>query len=389
MNQHMDIDGLIGGLALVTDEELVGEAHSPSARALFETIVAEAPPSSPTVGLRPQRAFDRARPSTRPRLRRRLRLRLAISAAAAAVALGALGIVSGGAPSEAPASAKIVKRMMTALEPVAGTILHIDMTGTETSATGTTATWSDESWTLYPDTTPLAVDGFRQIVTQPGGPNGESAAANMDSGRPEAELYDPATKTIYTGSPVLPGGQVLPVSSPVPYRSGCMPRSSLGALMLGSGTSASGGAPAAAVAAAVTGLPYLGSGALADGLLPASATAPLPWSPNAAQQLKLALGCGATVVGDVTIDGHRTIEIAQSGHWAYYADAASYQPVRLELTGRDGSTMSLEFHAYEQLPANGNASLLSLTAQHPNAIIDNSTAGYQAAQARLFPATTR
>jgi hypothetical protein len=102
--------------------------------------------------------------------------------------------------------------------------------------------------------------------------------------------------------------------------------------------------------------------------------------------LKLApSGCGAVVVGSATLDGRNTVEIADPGHWSYYVDATTYQPVELDLTGAGGASLSLHFETYEQLPAQANEDLLSLTAQHPTAAIDNGANDYTAAQARLFP----
>ena len=75
--------------------------------------------------------------------------------------------------------------------------------------------------------------------------------------------------------------------------------------------------------------------------------------------------------------------------WVYYADAGTYKPVELDLTGAGGASIKVRFQGYEQLPTTGNTGLLSLTAQHPGAKVDPSTADYEAAQARLFPTLTQ
>jgi hypothetical protein len=50
------------------------------------------------------------------------------------------------------------------------------------------------------------------------------------------------------------------------------------------------------------------------------------------------------------------------------------------------STVTLKFSDWQYLTgAAADPNLLSLTAQHPDATVDNSTADYNAAQSRLFP----
>jgi hypothetical protein len=52
-------------------------------------------------------------------------------------------------------------------------------------------------------------------------------------------------------------------------------------------------------------------------------------------------------------------------------------------TDKTGMT-TLVFHAYQELPAAGHEQLLSLTAQHPTASVDETPAGYRTAIRRLF-----
>jgi hypothetical protein len=42
------------------------------------------------------------------------------------------------------------------------TILHIALTGTERTASGKTASWLDQSWTLYPKPGSISAGAFRQ-----------------------------------------------------------------------------------------------------------------------------------------------------------------------------------------------------------------------------------
>jgi hypothetical protein len=103
------------------------------------------------------------------------------------------------------------------------------------------------------------------------------------------------------------------------------------------------------------------------------------------QILALLRSGDAHVVGHRRIDGQDTIEIASAdGHTTYYVDPGSYRPVELRTRGTDGGT-ALRFRTYETLELGANRSLLSLTAQHPDARIDSNPAHYQAAETRLFP----
>jgi hypothetical protein len=96
--------------------------------------------------------------------------------------------------------------------------------------------------------------------------------------------------------------------------------------------------------------------------------------------------CGAHLVGHATIGGRDALELrSRNGHVTYYVDASSYAPVQLDTTGTDGGT-SLRFVRWEVLPAGeANEALLSLTAQHPSATVDQNQADYVAAERRLFP----
>jgi len=110
-----------------------------------------------------------------------------------------------------------------------------------------------------------------------------------------------------------------------------------------------------------------------------------------ADELRQQLASGqARVDGHATIDGRDTIKIvlAYISTTSYVAADGSYAPVEqvegVTPTGKVGTT-TMVYHAYQELPASGNGDLLSLTARHPTATVDNSPAGYRAAIARLFP----
>ncbi len=71
--------------------------------------------------------------------------------------------------------------------------------------------------------------------------------------------------------------------------------------------------------------------------------------------------------------------------WTYVVDAKTYQPLRLTAVSPDGSRTTTRFQSYDALePADATKALLDLRAQHPNARVDRTEAGYAAAQARLY-----
>jgi hypothetical protein len=71
--------------------------------------------------------------------------------------------------------------------------------------------------------------------------------------------------------------------------------------------------------------------------------------------------------------------------WTYVVDAKTYQPLRLTAVSPDGSRTTTRFQSYDALePADDTKALLDLRAQHPNARVDRTEAGYAAAQARLY-----
>jgi hypothetical protein len=71
----------------------------------------------------------------------------------------------------------------------------------------------------------------------------------------------------------------------------------------------------------------------------------------------------------------------------YVAADGSYAPIETiqgNPSSADGQLINV-FHAFEYLPAAGNAGLLSLIAQHPGAQIDRSLRDFRTAGNRLFP----
>ena len=334
-----------------------------------------------------------------------------VASVAAAIAMGAVRVVSSMAPSAAqPADARALRRAVAALVPSTGTILHVVMTGTETTAARATASWRDATWTDYP--TPGGDQGgFRQLITGPNGTEAETANFSVIHSTPnsgastvapaggpyhgpfrdwQAQVYDPSTNTIYTGTdgesiPLHPQGGAARKGAPA-----TLPSHALGC---GPGLAPMGippNAPSSMFASVITGTPYLGPNPIETTPEMDAPSPPMPWTtePGAELQSDLTYGC-ATIVGHPVINGHATVEIAgTAGSWTYYADASGYQPVELDYTGESGTRVTLRFDTYERLPAHGDSDLLNLAAQHPTATVDSSPSDYQATQTRLFPASS-
>jgi hypothetical protein len=324
--------------------------------------------------------------------RRGLALRWAVAAAAvAAGALGALGLVS-----RHGASASVVDRAAAALAASPGTILHVDMHGSQTNPDGSTITWRDESWQQQ-----SAPHDGRQLETAPDGSVVETATAD---GR--EEVYDPARNTIYVSAPQStatpaelnsydiepgpkPGTAILRLPGRAAQAKGAHVTTAVITAKQAEGLKA--GTEVIAFKAGRR------SKKISLTVIPASSvqkppptrgdnSSADPTSSDFRVQILALLRSGeARVVGHRTIDGQETIEIASAdGHTTYFVDPETYRPVELDTKGTGGGT-ALRFRTYETLDAGANASLLSLTAQHPDARIDRDPAHFNAADERLFP----
>jgi len=326
---------------------------------------------------------------------RRLAVRWAVAAAVvAAAALGALSLVS-----RHGAGASVVDRAAAAVALSPGTILHVDMLGSQTNGDGSVVTWRDESWQQQG-----APDG-RQIETGSDGSIVESATAGRRS-----ELYDRARNTIYVSAPES-------TATPEELNSYSIepgPRPGTAVLQFPGRAAQAKGArfKTAVITTAQAKSLRNGTGLIAwrfskrNGVIssslsviPASSVPKPPPSSSdedlqnvdsgssdfRGQILALLRSGEARVVGHRTIDGQDTIEIASaSGHTTYFVDPGSYRPVELRTRGTDGGT-ALRFRTYETLSLGDNRDLLSLTAQHPDARVDRDPADYEAADARLHP----
>lgn len=347
------------------------------------------------------------RPVRPGRIRRSTKVvfRLAVVGAGAAVAFAAISAITGDDRSGvAPASAAVVRHALAAAVQPPGTILHVDMRGTQNNGDGTTITWRDQSWQQNG-----ATDDRRQVETTPDGTTVESANAGDTE-----QVYDPVTNTIYASTPhalsAKPEAQHNYRISPGPTANTYVVRLMVFGITRGHGYKIVPGRgrqyrlviTASQAKALKDGSDVVkwvraprGVGTL-NGYRPAvvaaSAAATAPDCSDFGSQdygdqiLTLLRSCGAHLVGNATIDGRDTLELrSQDGHITYHVDASTYAPVQLDTTGTDGGT-SLRFTTYEVLPAgDANEALLSLTAQHPSATVDRNQADYVAAEKRLFP----
>jgi hypothetical protein len=326
--------------------------------------------------------------------RRRLVLRSVVAAAVVGAAIGALSLV----PRQG-ASASVVERAAAAVAPSPGTILHVDMLGSQTNGDGSVTTWRDESWQQQSP----PYDG-RKIQTATDGSIVESATADR-----RTELYDRARDTIYVSAPEStatpeelnsssiepgpkPGTAILQIPGRAAQAKGARVKR---------GIITSAQAKALRKGTAVIAWRFSKrSGVVSSSLtvIPASSVPKPPLSngddsadvdPTSSgfrgQILALLRSGEARVVGHRRLEGQDTIEIASAdGHTTYFVDPGSYRPVELRTRGTDGGT-ALRFRTYETLDRGADPSLLSLAAQHPGARIDRDPAHYQAADARLFP----
>jgi hypothetical protein len=292
----------------------------------------------------------------------------------------------------------VVERAAAAVAVSPGTILHVDMLGSQTNGDGSVVTWRDESWQQQG----APFDG-RQIETGSDGSIVESATAGRRS-----ELYDEARNTIYVSAPEStatpkelnsysiepgprPGTAVLRVPGRVARQKG--------ARLFASIVITTKQADAVRNGTDVIAFKFM-KGAKPTLALMFASTVPKPPPSSSDEDLQnvdsnssdfrgqiLALlrSGEAHVVGHRTIDGQDTIEIASaSEHTTYFVDPSSYRPVELRTRGTDGGT-ALRFRTYETLSLGDNRGLLSLAAQHPDARVDRDPADYEAADARLHP----
>lgn len=320
----------------------------------------------------------------RARRRRRAARLTLIAAAVAAAALGALSLVT-----RHGADGSVVQRAAAAVAVSPGTILHVDMLGSQTNGAGSVITWRDESWQLQ--SPPY---DRRQVETSTDGTVTESSSSNTAD-----EVYDPARNTIYVASHAdeQPGAMDQYDLKPGPRPGTMLLRFGdvKGSRIVSTAVITNAQAKALRKGTDVVAI-HVAKGAAALSVT-VVARPKLPKAPHEtpsadptssgfrSQILALLRSGDARVVGRETLDGRETIEIASAdGQTTYFVDPDSYRPVELRTRGTDGGT-ALRFRTYETLDLGQNRSLLSVAAQHPDARVDRDPADYRAAEARLFP----
>jgi hypothetical protein len=275
-----------------------------------------------------ERAVERdVRAARRRRGRQRIAVRMmAATAAAVAIAVVALSLPSDDDATFAPpgvATASAAERAAEVLTAAPESILHVAATYRQVGPDGGISTWREETWRQT--SRPYA---RRELTTLGGGVVIETATV----GDRPASLYDPTTDTIYKNSP----GAGPALGTPMPANDG---------------------------------------------------------DPLRKQMIELLRSGDARAVKRSRADGHAAISFAYENplpdgsavQWRYVVDAETYQPLRLTSVSPDGARLTARFETYDALEATeATRALLNLRAQHPDATVDRTEAGYQAAQARLY-----
>jgi hypothetical protein len=249
----------------------------------------------------------------------------------AAAALGAAGAIALGVvalPGEkAPVAGWIVdsasasERAAAALSPAPGSLVHEVAVHRSARSDGIVSTWREESW--RETSSPYR---RRHLTTRADGTRIETAAVGSEP----AQLYDAASDTIYTNPP---------------------------------GTGAALGTP-----------PPAGDG-----------------DPLRGQILQLLRSRDARGISRQQVGGRDAIRFvyrnaAPGGGvltWTYLVDATDFRPIQVTIAAADGSRDTITFETYDST-SDYDERLLSLRATYPNADVDATEAGYEAARARLY-----
>ncbi|MDA0140873.1 hypothetical protein [Solirubrobacter deserti] len=249
----------------------------------------------------------------------------AVTVGSVAIALGAFSLpiddTSVAPPGVSTASA--AERAAAVLSAPPGSVVHEIAVYRQVAADGNASSWRTETWRQT--SRPYA---RREITTRTDGARVETAIV----GDRPAQLYDRATNTIYTNAP--DAGPAL--GTPMPAADGDPMREQLADLLR---------------------------------------------SGRAREQQRS------------TADGRDVIRFAYrnplpSGaaeHWTYLVDARTYEPIQLTATSPDRSRVTTRFETYRTLDATDDTTAqLSLQEQHPDAAVDRTETGYEAARSRLY-----
>jgi hypothetical protein len=268
-------------------------------------------------------AIERDRRRDRRRARGRVALRVsAVAAAATAIALGVTSVLGGDGSivgRSVVGTASARERAVAVLSPPGGGIVHDVATYEHLGPDGDVRAWRQENWRQT-----IRPYARREVITRDG-----ARLETATTGGQSADLYDAATGTIYTNPPSSGPG----LATPQPASDGDPLRAQLlDLLRSGAGQ---------AVTRSVEGQRHVIRFSL-----------PNRWPDG-------------TVVT-----------------WTYVVDAETYEPIVLTAETPDGARTTTRFVRYETLPGD-DTSTLSLRAQHPDAVVDDTQRGYAEAQARL------
>lgn len=316
-----------------------------------------------------------------------------VTAAAAVAVLSVVGVFGKNGPS-------LVDKAAAALAPSQGSILHIDMRGSQTNANGSVDTWSDESWQA--GTKPY---DRRQIEIGTEGTDSRVETAMVDG---VTQVYDPTTDTIYVDTQAKP----VDTEAPTPSAAGAQQQLHPTYPKIVSVAAASGNKISVTIETEsadgvltrsaqvmkkadlkrlTAKLAIVSGGIASDGGSTSDSTSPAESGQDPFRTEILALLHSGKVHEDgrPTVDGRDLIRfVSNGGHATYLVDATTYDPVEWKTRGDGGST-TLRFVTYEQLPvpdgSAGESALLSLTVQHPGARVDRDPAHFAEATGRLFP----
>lgn len=335
------------------------------------------------------RVLDRRAATPRPR-RRRLgvrrylarwwMVRSALLAVVATMAAAMLVALPSSGPVSVPAAAAktILARAAAAVIGSDGALLHADISATQTWKDGRSDYWTEQDWqqisSPYDD---------RSIVT-----GVWPSTIEMAYMKGQLWLYDASNNTIYTGGSTSGSAFTL---APGPQRGTYILSTPSG----GSGRSLT--VTDSQVAALRDGQDVLAADTKGElVVIPRPTTGPRILSEFRSQALSLLHSPAATVKRNVTVDGQLALQVTSAdGARTYDLNPTTYAPIQMTNTigpGNDDgdsandSTVTLKFTDWQYLTGTAaNPDVLSLTARHPSATVDNSTADYTAAQNRLFP----
>lgn len=366
----------IGRLNPITDREAADAVSTQTLTALLEAVV-EVPVSVPRES---RRAPARAR-------RRMRRLALAAGVAVAAL-LGVTIVISGHGPSVAePADAEILRSVAAALHPPGAIVLESFTRAT--SCRGANCGPVQEGDGRYSSYEETAQGTVRRelILAEPG----IRAGVEMAIAHGGAELYDPASNTVYrfssyrhalTPGPApgtevyhLPPQQTLLFDEGVPGSQTPIPPGNVTVPGL-SLTVTADQARALRDGSARIELLTVSAGHFAMRVAAARSTPKI----SPAEQARLLMG-PLRVLGPTTIDGQRAIKLVPvHGQGELDVRPGSYYPIK-EILGRD-TTYTWQQYKVRAATQRG-VSLFSLTARHPSASLDDSNAGFLTAWHRL------